>query len=94
MSVTALMPHTMFTYDGTVLNIFYANKGEGLPRHEHGYSHGTVCTAGSCIVRKEGKELILTKMSEPLNLIHSEWHEIEALEDNTVFINVFADGKN
>jgi len=94
MSVTPIAPHTVFTYDGAVLNIFYANQGEGLPRHEHMYSHGTVCTAGSCIIRKEGRELILTKMSEPLNLVHSEWHEIEALEDNTVFINVFADGKS
>lgn len=94
MSVTPIAPHTMFTYDGAVLNIFYATKGEGLPRHEHGYSHGTVCTAGSCVVRKEGKELILTKHSEPLNLVHNEWHEIEALEDDTVFINVFSEGKN
>jgi hypothetical protein len=27
------------------------------------------------------------------NLIANEWHEIEALEDNTVFVNVFAEGK-
>lgn len=87
------MPRTSFLYDGARLNIHYAEKGEGLPRHEHMYSHGTVCTAGSCIVRKEGKELILTKMSEPLNLVHGEWHEIEALEDDTVFINVFAEGR-
>jgi quercetin dioxygenase-like cupin family protein len=90
----AITPQTSFLYDGTRMNIHYADKGEGLPRHQHEFSHGTVCTAGSCIVRKEGRELILTKMSEPLNLVHSEWHEIEALEDNTVFINVFADGKS
>lgn len=89
----AIPPHTSFLYDGTRLNIFYVNKGEGLPRHAHMYSHGTVCTAGSCIVRKEGKELIITKMSEPLNLIQNEWHEIEALEAGTVFINIFAEGK-
>jgi hypothetical protein len=89
-----IMPRTSFLYDGIRLSILYADKGEGLLRHQHEFSHGTVCTAGSCIVRKQGKELILTKMSEPLNLVHIEWHEIEALEDNTVFINVFADGKN
>ena len=94
MSVNSIIPHTFLPYDGAVLNIYYANKGEGLPKHDHSYSHATVCTAGSCIVRKEGKELTITKHSEPLNLIHSEWHEIEALEDNTVFINVFAEGKN
>ena len=88
-----ITPRTSFLYDGTWLNIHYADKGEGLPRHQHNFSHGTVCTAGSCVVRKEGKELILTKMSEPLNLVHGEWHEIEALEDDTVFINVFAADK-
>ena len=29
-----------------------------------------------------------------INLTANEWHEIEALEDNTVFINVFADVEN
>jgi hypothetical protein len=27
----------------------------------------------------------------PLNLLAGEWHEIEALEDGTVFVNVFAE---
>jgi hypothetical protein len=76
-----------------MLNVYYANKGEGLPRHEHIYAHATLCTAGSCVVRKENKELIMTKMTQPVNLKAAEWHEIEALEDNTVFINVFAENK-
>jgi len=88
-----ISPIHSFTYDGTVLNIYHANKGEGLPRHEHVYSHATVCHAGSCIVRKEGKELVITKATQPINLKANEWHEIEALEDDTVFVNVFAEGK-
>jgi hypothetical protein len=32
-------------------------------------------------------------MTVPANLKASEWHEIEALEDGTVFINVFAESK-
>lgn len=35
----------------------------------------------------------IEKNSQPLNLPAGEWHEIEALEDNTVFVNVFAEGK-
>jgi hypothetical protein len=27
------------------------------------------------------------------NDIANEWHELEALEDGTVFVNVFAEGK-
>ncbi len=44
-------------------------------------------------MRKEGKELVMTKDTQPVNLIGSEWHEIEALEDGTVFVNVFSEGK-
>ena len=79
--------------DGTQLNVYHANKGEGLPRHEHLYSHLTMCHSGSIVIRKEGKEFVRTKDSQPVNLVANEWHEIEALEDNTVFVNVFAEGK-
>jgi quercetin dioxygenase-like cupin family protein len=86
-------PVHSFIYDGAVLNIYHADKGQGLPKHEHVYAHATVCHSGSCIVRKEGRELVMTKHTQPVNLKANEWHEIEALEDNTVFVNVFADGK-
>jgi hypothetical protein len=52
-----------------------------------------MCHAGKCIVRKEGRELVMTKDTQPVNLTANEWHEIEALEDGTVFVNVFAEGK-
>ena len=84
--------HTV-TYDGATVNVYHADKGEGLPRHQHMYSHLTMCHAGSCVVRKEGKELVMTKNTQPVNLVANEWHEIEALEDGTVFVNVFAEGK-
>ena len=83
-------PKHVFTYDGAVINIFHANRGEGLPRHEHNYAHASFCTAGKCVVRKENKQLIMDKTTTPVNLLENEWHEIEALEDGTVFVNVFA----
>lgn len=90
----AVAPKFSVTQDGTTLNVYHAGKGEGIPRHEHRYSHLTMCHAGSCIVRKAGKELVMTKDTQPVNLIGSEWHEIEALENGTVFVNVFAEGAN
>jgi quercetin dioxygenase-like cupin family protein len=84
-------PAHSFTYDGARINVFHVNKGEGLPKHEHIYAHASFCTAGSCIIRKENKELVMDKTTQPVNLKETEWHEIEALEDNTVFINVFSD---
>lgn len=93
MTTFGIPPTHSFTYDGARLNIYHANKGEGLPKHEHIFAHATFCTAGSCYVRKEGKELLVTKDTQPINLVAGEWHEIEAAEDNTVFINVFAESK-
>lgn len=81
------------TYDGAQLNVYHANKGQGLPKHEHQYSHLTMVHAGSLIARKEGRELVMTKETQPVNLVANEWHELEALEDGTVFVNVFAEGK-
>jgi quercetin dioxygenase-like cupin family protein len=89
-----VLPQAVVTYDGAVLNVFHANKGEGLPRHSHRYAHLTMCHAGSCVVRKEGRELVMTKDTQAVNLLANDWHEIEALEDGTVFVNVFAEGKN
>lgn len=88
----ALAPRFSVTQNGTTLNIFHANKGEGLPRHDHSFAHLSMCHAGSCIVRKEKRELVMTKDTQPVNLVANEWHEIEALEDGTVFVNVFAGG--
>jgi quercetin dioxygenase-like cupin family protein len=89
----AIAPTYFPTYDGATLNVYHADKGQGLPKHEHTFSHLTMCHAGSCVVRKEGRELVMTKDTQPVNLVANEWHEIEALEDGTVFVNVFAEGK-
>jgi len=90
----AAAPKHMFAYDGAQVNVYHTNKGEGLPSHSHVYAHATMCNAGSCLVSLEGRSYTMTKDSRPLNLPAGEWHEIEALEDGTVFVNIFAEGKN
>lgn len=89
----ALAPRFAVTQGGTTLHVYHAGKGEGLPKHSHAYSHLTFCHAGSVIVRKDGRELVMSRDTQPVNLVAGEWHEIEALEDETVFVNVFAEGK-
>jgi len=88
-----VLPKFSVTQDSTTVNVYHANKGQGLPRHEHDYAHLTMVHAGSVLVTKEGKSLIMTKDTQPVNLVANEWHELEALEDGTVFVNVFAEGK-
>jgi len=80
--------HRTFTYKGLTVSEFLANKGEGLPKHEHLYNHATMCIAGSCIIRKENKEITLTPKDNAVDLAANEWHEIEALENNTIFVNM------
>lgn len=86
-------PRFKVNYDGATLNVYHANKGEGLPAHDHAYAHLTMVNSGSVLVTKEGKSLVMTKDTQPVNLVANEWHELEALEDGTVFVNVFAEGK-
>lgn len=91
--MNTVAPRFTVIQDGATLNVYHANKGEGLLKHEHVYSHLTMCHAGSILVTKEGKSITMTKDTRPVNLIAAEWHEIEALEDGTVFVNVFSEGK-
>ena len=88
-----LAPRFFVIQDGTTLNVYHANKNEGLPKHSHVYSHLTMCHAGSIKVSNERISLVMTKDTQPVNLVANEWHEIEALENGTVFVNVFAEGK-
>jgi quercetin dioxygenase-like cupin family protein len=88
-----IVPRHSFTYDGAQLNVYHANKGEGLIKHQHIYSHATMCNSGSCLISLENRSYTINKDSQPLNLPAGEWHEIEALEDGTVFVNIFAEGK-
>ena len=84
-------PKHKFSYDGVEINVFHVNKGQGLPRHQHTHAHATICHAGSIIIRKENKEVIATKDSGAFNLRSDEWHEIEALENDTIFVNIFSE---
>lgn len=82
-----------YEYLGNNYAVYFVNKGEGLPKHEHSFNHGTVCFSGSCVIRKENIEKIITKDSGLFDLKANEWHEVEALEDETVFVNIFLKDK-
>jgi quercetin dioxygenase-like cupin family protein len=88
-----LTPFHDFAYEGAHMRVYHAGIGWGLPMHQHEYNHATVCHAGSCVVRVKGKEIIMNCDTQPIDLPANVPHEIEALEDGTVFVNVFAEGK-
>lgn len=92
MTVQTEIKHS-FDFEGVQFRVFHCNKGEGIPRHEHYYQHATMVHAGSVRVTKENVDVVLTKDSNPVILKENEWHELEALEDGTVFMNVMTLGK-
>lgn len=89
-----LAPRFSIMQNGLRMNVYHASAGQGLPRHEHTYEHLTLCNSGSLIVRKENRELVMNKDTQPVNLLANEWHEIEALEDETVFVNIFIEDRH
>lgn len=91
--MTPSFPKFSIQQDDARINVYHAGIGEGLPRHEHPHSHLTMCHAGSIKVSNERRSLVMTKDTQPVNLRAGEWHEVEVLEDGTVFVNVFAEGK-
>jgi quercetin dioxygenase-like cupin family protein len=94
MNLTPSLLQHKVVYAGARLNVYHADKGRGLPMHGHEYSHAILCHAGSCKVSLEsGKSIVMTKDTQPVNLLAGIQHEIEALEDDTVFVTVFAEGK-
>ena len=91
--MTNIPPTYTFLYDKVRFSVYHANTGEGLPRHEHTFAHLTMCVAGQAAIRKENLYKEMDKDTVPVILKEREWHEVEALVDNTIFINVFPAGE-
>lgn len=89
----AVGPKFSFHYASAFVMIYHANKGEGLPMHVHRYSHALMCNAGSCEVRTLHKNILMDRNTQPVNLRAMEDHEIEAMENGTVFVTIFEAGK-
>ena len=87
--IKQLEPIHLFTVENARVHLYYGNVGDGLQKHDHVYSHVTACTSGRLIIRKENVSLEMTKDTQPVSLKQLEWHEIEILEDNTSFSNIF-----
>jgi len=91
--MTNIPPTYTFLYDKVRFSVYHANVGEGLLRHEHTFAHLTMCVAGQAAIRKENLYKEMDKDTTPVILKEREWHEVEALADGTVFINVFPAGE-
>lgn len=88
------MPTYSFTVNGATINTFHIPKaGEGHPKHEHDFDHVTLVHAGRLLVTTPNVTFEMTKDTKPILFPANEWHELEAIEDGTVFTNVFGEGQ-
>jgi quercetin dioxygenase-like cupin family protein len=88
------MPTFHFDVNGCTINTFHIQKsGEGHPKHEHEYDHVTQVHSGKLLVTTPTTSFIMDKNSKPILFPANEWHELEAIEDETVFCNIFAENK-
>lgn len=67
-------------------------RGEGLPMHQHDVDHLTVIAAGRIAVRTESRAVERVPTDAPILFRAGRAHEIEALDDGTVVLNIFAGG--
>ena len=84
----AINPLHLVQHNGVHILVYHANLGQGLPKHSHLFSHLVLCHAGRIVITKEAGQLEMTSTTQSVNLRANEWHEIEALEDGTVFVNI------
>lgn len=78
-----------YILNGYTLDFYSGTIGEGLIKHIHEYSHLTYCSSGSILVKMQNTELVIDKNTRPVELPSNQWHEIEILEPNTSFVNIF-----
>lgn len=88
------LPVFSFDFDGVRVDTFHCDADTGHPKHVHNYDHVTQVYSGRILVRTAEKEFEMTKHTKPVKFPADHWHELEALEDNTVFSNFFAVGKD
>jgi hypothetical protein len=76
---------------GTLSSVYYCDKGEGLPWHGHGpdSTHGHKVIVGSTVCEIEGdKDIITTADAQNFELPVGKRHQITALENGTIFVNI------
>lgn len=90
------MKASSHTHANVTSTVYILNSGEIIPKHKHPLEHTTCVIDGSSEVEIWGDEPKIFKMTPGMSdyLLPAEmFHEIRALEDNTIIINIMVGGK-
>lgn len=83
-----MQQHSFSAMGQTYVRYVFAS-GEGLPKHIHDVDHLTIVAAGKIKVFTDTREVERTPQDPPILFRASRFHEIVALQDDTVVLNVF-----
>lgn len=86
-----MQQHSFSAMGQTYIRYVFAT-GEGLPKHIHDVDHLTIVAAGRIKAATDTREVERTPSDPPILFRASRFHEIVALEDNTIVLNVFGGG--
>jgi len=78
-----------FSAMGKTFVRYVFDKGEGLPMHSHSEDHLTIVASGKIEAKSLSISIHSTPQSSPILFRANREHEIVAMEENTVVINVF-----
>jgi quercetin dioxygenase-like cupin family protein len=82
--------HRVFSGLGCFFQRYDLARGEVIARHNHEVDHLTIVAAGRAIARTDERSLERGPADAPILFRAGRFHEIEALEDGTVVLNVFS----
>src|ERR1700719_4002244 len=80
---------SIHSYGGVTATVYVMQKGEKVPRHQHSFAHTTSVAAGRSEVGMFGHAIFKMEIGDPAyELPPNIDHEIRALEDGTVVVNM------
>lgn len=74
---------------GMRIDRYTFSHGEGLPIHQHDEDHLTVVATGRIVARTDTRTLEVGPTDKPILFRAGRAHEIKALEDGTIVLNIF-----
>lgn len=82
----------IFVTHGVIIGIYFLDKGENIPKHRHSITHDASVAKGSAEVEVQGQpKFKMTRRGQIFELPANIDHEIRALEDGTIIVNVIRD---
>lgn len=81
-------------YAGALVTVYRLDAGERIPRHRHAVNHSTSVLEGKTVARifDDRPDTLMEPHSPLLDLPAGIDHEIEAVHDGTIVVNVIKEG--